>query len=80
MGWGHKHNAYNHNPAAMPPIEDQFVGESEIVEIQDPTYEEEEAYRIAHLPRSVGEYNNPARLPGCLQHNFLQSTLIMQNF
>ncbi|XP_011496559.1 PREDICTED: radial spoke head protein 6 homolog A [Ceratosolen solmsi marchali] len=49
IGWGYKHNAYNYNPPAMPEIQDQYVIDSELVEIQDPSFEEEEAYRIAHL-------------------------------
>ncbi|XP_033339714.2 radial spoke head protein 4a [Megalopta genalis] len=50
VGWGHKYNAYNYSPPSMPPVQDQYKIGPEIMEIQDPTYDQEEAYRIAHLP------------------------------
>ncbi|KAI4481115.1 hypothetical protein M0804_009741 [Polistes exclamans] len=50
IGWGHKYTAYNYNPPSMPPVQDQYKIGPEIMEIRDPTFEEEEAYRIAHLP------------------------------
>lgn len=34
----------------MPPVQDQYKIGPEIMEIQDPTFEQEEAFRIAHLP------------------------------
>ncbi|OXU18503.1 hypothetical protein TSAR_012053, partial [Trichomalopsis sarcophagae] len=51
IGWGHKHHAYNYSPPAMPAIQEQYepIG-SEITEIQEPSFDEEEAYRLAHLP------------------------------
>ncbi|XP_043255228.1 radial spoke head protein 6 homolog A [Colletes gigas] len=50
IGWGHKYNAYNYSPPSMPPVQDQYKLGPEIMEIQDPTFEQEEAYRIANLP------------------------------
>ncbi|XP_017791939.1 PREDICTED: radial spoke head protein 6 homolog A [Habropoda laboriosa] len=50
IGWGHKYIAYNYTPPTMPPVEDQYKIGPEIMEIQDPTFEQEEAWRIAHLP------------------------------
>ncbi|KAF7384842.1 hypothetical protein HZH66_011928 [Vespula vulgaris] len=58
IGWGHKYTAYNYNPPSMPPVQDQYRIGPEVMEIRDPTFEEEEAYRIAHLPPpplSIGE-------------------------
>ncbi|KAL2711444.1 radial spoke head protein 6 A [Vespula squamosa] len=58
IGWGHKYTAYNYNPPSMPPVQDQYKIGPEVMEIRDPTFEEEEAYRIAHLPPpplSIGE-------------------------
>ncbi|KAK2580599.1 hypothetical protein KPH14_007718 [Odynerus spinipes] len=58
IGWGHKYTAYNYSPPSMPPVQDQYKIGPEIMEITDPTFEEEEAYRIAHLPPpplSIGE-------------------------
>lgn len=34
----------------MPPVQDQYKMGPEIMEIQDPTFEQEEAFRIARLP------------------------------
>ncbi|XP_076289403.1 radial spoke head protein 4a [Lasioglossum baleicum] len=51
VGWGHKYNAYNYSPPSMPPVQDQYKLGPEIMEIQDPTFDQEEAYRIAHLPK-----------------------------
>jgi hypothetical protein len=39
----------------MPEIQEQYVIDSELQEIQDPSFEEEEAYRLAHLPLTPGE-------------------------
>ncbi|XP_017766964.1 PREDICTED: radial spoke head protein 6 homolog A [Eufriesea mexicana] len=50
IGWGHKYIAYNYSPPPMPPVQDQYKIGPEIMEIQDPTFEQEEDYRIAHLP------------------------------
>ncbi|XP_017890081.1 radial spoke head protein 6 homolog A [Ceratina calcarata] len=50
VGWGYKYNAYNYSPPSMPPVQDQYKVGPEIMEIQDPTFEQEEAWRIAHLP------------------------------
>ncbi|XP_016910173.2 radial spoke head protein 6 homolog A isoform X1 [Apis cerana] len=50
IGWGHKYTAYNYSPQSMPPVQDQYKIGPEIMEIQDPTFEQEEAFRIAHLP------------------------------
>ncbi|KAF3424064.1 hypothetical protein E2986_07360 [Frieseomelitta varia] len=50
IGWGHKYIAYNYSPPFMPPVQDQYKIGPEIMEIQDPTFEQEEAYRISRLP------------------------------
>lgn len=50
IGWGHKYNAYNYSPPNMPPVQDQYKIGPEVMEIRDPTVEEEEADRIARSP------------------------------
>lgn len=50
IGWGHKYTAYNYDPPSMPPVQDQYKIGPEVMEIRDPTFEEEETHRIAHLP------------------------------
>ncbi|XP_036145932.1 radial spoke head protein 6 homolog A [Monomorium pharaonis] len=53
IGWGHKYNAYNYSPSNVPPVQDQYKMGSEIMEIRDPTVQEEEAYQLTHLPPTV---------------------------
>ncbi|XP_043583152.1 radial spoke head protein 6 homolog A isoform X1 [Bombus pyrosoma] len=50
IGWGHKYITYNYSPPSMPPVQDQYIIGPEIMEIQDPTFEQEEAYRISQMP------------------------------
>nr|XP_034177169.1 radial spoke head protein 6 homolog A [Osmia lignaria]XP_034177170.1 radial spoke head protein 6 homolog A [Osmia lignaria] len=50
IGWAQKYTAYNYSPPWMPPVQDQYKVGPEIMEIKDPTFEEEEAYRISKLP------------------------------
>lgn len=49
IGWGHKYNAYNYNPPDMPPVQDQYKIGPEIMEIRDPTVDEEGLYQVARL-------------------------------
>lgn len=37
----------------MPPVQDQYKIGPEIMEIRDPTVEEEEAYRLTHWPPTL---------------------------
>ncbi|XP_011689369.1 PREDICTED: radial spoke head protein 6 homolog A [Wasmannia auropunctata] len=53
IGWGHKHNAYNYSPSDMPSVQDQYKIGPEIMEIQDPTAKEEEAYQLMRLPPAL---------------------------
>lgn len=50
IGWSHKYNAYNYSPSNLPSIQDQYKIGPEIMEIHDPTIEEEEAYRKLIAP------------------------------
>lgn len=50
IGWGHKYTAYNYSPPIMPVVQDQYKTGPEIMEVQDPTFEQEEEWRIARLP------------------------------
>ena len=50
IGWGNKYFAYNYSPPPMPQVLDEYKIGPEVMEITDPSFEEEEAYRIAHLP------------------------------
>ncbi|XP_012275774.1 radial spoke head protein 6 homolog A [Orussus abietinus] len=50
IGWGNKYVVYNYSPPPLPPVQDQYPIGPEIMEIADPTVDEEEAYRLAHLP------------------------------
>ncbi|XP_076665778.1 radial spoke head protein 4a [Andrena cerasifolii] len=50
IGWGCKYMAHNYSPPPMPSVQDQYKIGPEIMEIRDPTFEQEEAYRISRLP------------------------------
>lgn len=50
IGWGHKFTAYNYTPPNMPDVQDQYKIGPEVMEVQDPTFEQEEEWRLAHLP------------------------------
>ncbi|XP_046605104.1 radial spoke head protein 6 homolog A [Neodiprion virginianus] len=50
IGWGHKFTVYNYTPPSMPLVQDQYKIGPEVMEVQDPTFEMEEEWRIAHLP------------------------------
>lgn len=41
----------NFSPTPLPPVEQDYEIGPEIMEILDPTGAEEEAWRIAHLPK-----------------------------
>lgn len=48
IGWGDKFTTRNYSPTQIPPIEEEYPIGPEIMEINDPTIEEEEEWRIAH--------------------------------
>ena len=62
IGWGHKQHEHNYSPPAMPAVQDQYrpAIDSELTPIRDPSFEEEEAYRLAHLPPADGELSASA--------------------
>jgi len=47
IGWGLKYNADNYSPPAPPKFESEFEVGAEITEIEDPTVEEEQAFKKA---------------------------------
>jgi len=47
IGWGHKYSPENYSPDPPPPIQVEFPSGPEISEIEDPTPEEEAAFRAA---------------------------------
>lgn len=48
IGWGLKWVDRNYSPIAIPGIESEYVVGPEVMEILDPTVEEEEVWRVAH--------------------------------
>ncbi|XP_068083680.1 radial spoke head protein 6 homolog A [Anabrus simplex] len=48
IGWGHKISLNNFSPEPMEAIQSEYPQGPEIMEIDDPTPEEEEAWRLAH--------------------------------
>lgn len=54
VGWGTKFVTRNYSPMPIPQCEDEYPTDGpEIMEIADPTIEEEEAWRLAHEPKKV---------------------------
>ncbi|XP_045776181.1 radial spoke head protein 4 homolog A isoform X2 [Maniola jurtina] len=50
VGWGLKFQPPNFSPVQLPRPQDEYVIGPEVMEMADPTFADEEAYRIAHLP------------------------------
>ncbi|XP_013194260.1 radial spoke head protein 6 homolog A isoform X1 [Amyelois transitella] len=50
MGWGLKFQPPNFSPLQLPRPQDEYIVGPEVMEMADPTFADEEAYRIAHLP------------------------------
>ncbi|XP_049828409.1 radial spoke head protein 6 homolog A isoform X2 [Schistocerca gregaria] len=48
LGWGHKYVAHNYSPPGMESIQTEYPLGPEIMEIEDPSVEQEEAWRLAH--------------------------------
>ncbi|CAH2244835.1 jg23046 [Pararge aegeria aegeria] len=59
VGWGLKTQPPNFTPLQLPRPQDEYVIGPEVMEMADPTFADEEAYRIAHLPPPP-----PPELPG----------------
>ncbi|XP_063233520.1 radial spoke head protein 6 homolog A [Bacillus rossius redtenbacheri] len=51
LGFGHKFTSTNFTPEPMDPIQNVYPEGPEIMEINDPTIEEEETWRLAHMPK-----------------------------
>ncbi|XP_066585645.1 radial spoke head protein 6 homolog A [Prorops nasuta] len=55
IGWGKKSITFNYSPPPMHPIEEQYKIGPEILEMQDPTVQDEENWRAANLPPAKTE-------------------------
>ena len=47
IGWGHKYSPDSYTPPAPPPVYQEYPSGPEITEMDDPTVEEEQAFRAA---------------------------------
>lgn len=45
-----KYEATNFSPMPLPPVEQDYPIGPEVMEIEDPTGQQEEDWRVAHLP------------------------------
>ncbi|KAJ8714252.1 hypothetical protein PYW08_007872 [Mythimna loreyi] len=50
VGWGLKFQPPNFSPLQLPIPQNEYVIGPEVMEMADPTFADEEAFRIAHLP------------------------------
>lgn len=55
FGWGHKHLPYGYSVPVLPYPEYEYDLGPEIMEIQDPTVEVEQAWRVAHKIKTPSE-------------------------
>lgn len=51
FGYGLKYNSHNFSPVPLPPVQQEYQLGPEIMEMMDPSGADEEAWRIAHLPK-----------------------------
>lgn len=51
LGHGLKYNSHNFSPTPLPKVQQEYQLGPEIMEIMDPSGADEEAWRIAHLPK-----------------------------
>ncbi|XP_007941250.1 radial spoke head protein 6 homolog A [Orycteropus afer afer] len=47
VGWGHKYSPENFNPALPAPVQQEYTSGPEVMEMNDPTVEEEQAVKAA---------------------------------
>ncbi|XP_037376862.1 radial spoke head protein 4 homolog A [Talpa occidentalis] len=47
IGWGHKYSPDNYTPPVSPPVQQEYPSGPEITEMDDPSVEEEQAFRTA---------------------------------
>ncbi|CAG5004318.1 unnamed protein product [Parnassius apollo] len=59
VGWGLKNEPPNFSPLQLPRPQEEYSVGPEVMEMADPTFADEEVYRIAHLPPAP-----PAEIPG----------------
>lgn len=59
IGWGHKYSPDSYTPPVPPSVCQEYPSGPEITEIDDPTVEEEQAFKVAQeatiLPTEEGE-------------------------
>lgn len=55
LGYGLKYNSHNFSPVPLPPVQQEYHTGPEIMEMMDPSGADEEAWRIAHLPKPKPE-------------------------
>lgn len=47
IGWGCKYSVHNYSPPVPPPVYQEYSSGPEITEMDDPSVEEEQAFRAA---------------------------------
>ncbi|XP_012888238.1 PREDICTED: radial spoke head protein 4 homolog A [Dipodomys ordii] len=47
IGWGHKYSVDNYTPPVLPPVYQEYPSRSEVIEVDDPSVEEEQALMAA---------------------------------
>ncbi|XP_021030758.1 radial spoke head protein 4 homolog A isoform X1 [Mus caroli] len=58
IGWGHKYCVENYTPPSPPPVYQEYPSGPEITEINDPSVEEEQAFRMTQEPVALSAEEN----------------------
>ncbi|XP_021061362.1 radial spoke head protein 4 homolog A [Mus pahari] len=58
IGWGHKYCVENYTPPSLPPVYQEYPSGPEITEINDPSVEEEQAFRMTQEPIALSAEEN----------------------
>ncbi|XP_062954546.1 radial spoke head protein 4 homolog A [Cynocephalus volans] len=58
IGWGHKYSVDNYTPPVPPPVYQEYPSGPEITEMNDPSVEEEQAFRAAEAAAVLASEEN----------------------
>lgn len=58
IGWGHKYSVENYTPPGPPPVYQEYPSGPEIAEMDDPSVEEEQAFRITQEAAALSAEEN----------------------
>ncbi|KAK2508004.1 hypothetical protein MC885_009939 [Smutsia gigantea] len=57
IGWGHKYSPESYTPPVLPPVYQEYPSGADVTEMDDPTVEEEQAFKAAQAALLPAEEN-----------------------